>query len=437
MFQPVDRLRRTFGLKVDTRFVSKLITTQYDDLRFSEDGKRVHPEMEDILQLFGAMEQFAEDANEKLANLDMPGLSVDAQKEMDEVLERVAKMAKRSDGVSEPNMFTKLVTRLSDRSKGSTRERFAAVFKAAVESATAMGNQVRVEKEYLTNFAELEVAMSEGTILSSDVRKRQNLRFEQATVALTAANEALNAANPDSDDYAKVRHEALTAQRAFDLENKRKLFATELNSKMSSAHDFAVTLAMSLAQKTMTKESLWIAITNNLSTNAATFNLAQANVSSLESLNESTRMKAVLDKGNSGVIASIAQMSTDLQKRATMIAHSGGPSGQDLQMLAQSILAGQRELAPLRERLIADGARESERTRQATLTFQRDMRTEVVKGAALALANQKEKRDSLALAHDASNVVDADFTNVDEKVAVAVSGSDNAVSSSAPRRATP
>lgn len=419
MLQPLDRLRRIFGSKVDTRFVSKLITTQYDDLRFSEDGQQVHPEMEDILQLFGAMEQFAEDANEKLAKLDMPGLSADAQKEMDEVLDRVSKMAKRSDGVSEPGVLSRLRTRLSDRSKGSTRDRFATVFKAAVESANAMGEQVRVEKEYLTNFAELEVAMSEGTILASEVRKRQNQRFERATAILTAANATLEASSPDSDDYAQVRHDALIAQRAFDMENKRKLFATELNSKMSSAHDFAVTLAMSLAQKTLTKESLWIATTNNLSTNSATFSLAQANVSSLESLNEATRMKAVLDKGNTGVIASIGHMSTELQKRATMIAHSGGPSGQDLQQLAQSILVGQRELAPLRERLISEGAREADRTRLATLSFQRDMRQEVVKGAALALASQKEKRDNMALGHDDSVVVDADFTQVVETVPVA------------------
>ena len=435
MLQPLDRLRRTFGLKVETRFVSKLITTQYDDLRFSENGQQVHPEMEDILQLFGAMEQFAEDANEKLAKLDMPGLSADAQKEMDEVLARVAQMAKRSDGSSEPSVFSKLVTRLSDRSKGSTRERFAAVFKAAVESAGAMGDQVRAEKEYLGNFAELEVAMSEGTILASEVRKRQNLRFEKSTASLTAANETLNASNPDSDDYAQVRHDALNAQRAFDLENKRKLFATELYSKMSSAHDFAVTLAMSLAQKTLTKESLWIATTNNLSTNSATFSLAQANVSSLESLNEATRMKSVLDKGNTGVIASIGQMSTELQKRATMIAHSGGPGAGDLHTLAKSIIEGQRVLAPLRERLIQDGAREAERTRQATLTFQHDMRQEVVKGATLSLANQKEKRDGLALAHE-SNIVDADFAQVGEKVPVAAV---EEAPQSAPqqRRATP
>lgn len=418
MLQPLDRIKRTFGLKVDTRFVSKLITTQYDDLRFTEDNQQVHPEMEDILQLFGVMEHFADEANQKMAELDMPGLSLEAQKEMDDVLKRMSDVAKRSDGTSEPGAFKKMFGKLVDRSKGSTSERFGAVFKAAVETANSMGKQVEAEKQYLSSFADLEVAMSEGTILASNMRKRQNKRFEAAVEVLTQANELLNATSPDSDDYAQIRHDALNAQRAFDLENKRKLFASEIASKMSTSHDFAVTLAMSLAQKTLTKESLWIATTNSLSTNSAVFSLAQANVSSMESLSEGARMKAVLDKGNTSVVASIGQMSTELQKRATMIAHTGGPGAQDLQGLAQSIIEGQRVIAPLREKLIADNQLGAERTHQATLTFQQTMRKEVVLGAQLAISSQREKRnEAKALAHD-QNVVDADFVQVAEPVEV-------------------
>lgn len=422
MLQPLDRIRRTFGLKVDSRFVSKLITTQYDDLRFSEDGNVVHPEMDAILELFGAMEHFADEANSSLAKTEMPGLSNEAQKEMDDVLERIEKMSKRSDGNSEePGRIRKLFTKISDRSKGTTSERFASVFKASVETANALGDQVRAEKEYLQKFAELETAMSEGTILASNMRKRQNERFEKAVEMMTIANETLNAASPDSDDYAQIRHDTMTAQRAFDMENKRKLFATEIFTKMSTANDFAVTLAMSLAQKTLTKESLWIATTNSLSTNSAVFALAQANVSSMESLNEGAKMKSVLDKGNTNVIASIGQMSTELQKRATLIAHSGGPGVDQLKALASSLIQGQREIAPMREKLVYEQAQAAEKTHKATLTFQSDMRNEVVKGANLALAHQKEKRDQraqVALSHAPVDVVDAEFTQ--EAVAVEV-----------------
>lgn len=394
MSQLLDRIRRTLGLSVDNRFVSKLISTQYDDLMFEENGKPVHPEMDDILQLFGAMEQFSEDAAKRMEKLDMPELSADAKKEMDDVLGRIAALTKKAESV-EPNTGIKryvgnFFERLSERSKGSTRERFAAVFKSSVDVAVALGEQVRAEKDYLRDFGVLEEAMSEGTVLAANVRKRQNARMEAAVDRLTQANQRLDGMDAEHDDYALVRRDAVQAQRAFDLENKRKLFASELFAKMSSAYDFSCTLAVALAQKTMTKESLWIAMTNSLNTQQTTFSLAQANISSLESMNEATRMKSVLDEGSVGVVQQIGKMSVELQRRATLISHTGGLGVEDLKSLAGSIHQSQREIAPLRQQLIDKSVQEAQNVHQACLSFQREMRSITVGEATRSLAHEKE-----------------------------------------------
>lgn len=422
MLQPLDRIKRTFGLKVDTRFVSKLITTQYDDLIFSEDGKTVHPEMDDIMQLFGAMEQFSEDANRRMEKLDMPVMSGEAQKEMDEVLERITHMAKKSEAAEDSGGLRKAISnfkdRITERSKGDTRERFAAIFKACVNTTVALGEQVKAEKEYLEGFGELETAMSEGTILAAAIRKRQNQRAEDATGRLATASELLDATSPDSDDYAQVRHDAMMAQRQFDIENKRKLFSAELYTKMSNAHDFSTMLAMSLAQKTLTKENLWISMTNSLNTQQTTFSMAQANLSSMESLHEGAKMKSTLDRGNTQVIQSIGNMSAELQKRATMIAHSGGPGASELQLLGRSIIDTQRQIAPLREQLVHQSAKDADKIRQATLTFQKDMRSVVVEGAQRTLAHQKEKRDGLAITHEFAHTIDDAAVNTNDATPV-------------------
>ena len=255
-----------------------------------------------------------------------------------------------------PEKAQNLWMRLRRGTPGARFDKIADVYKNV---AADTKNQLDRELAIMDAYIDFRFALKEAEVLAREVLDEFSPTLIKAQQDLTAAQEAVTAADPkDQGARSKLELKRDEARHAWEKEDRTYQLLKDVAENLSVGYDVGETLVTKLKQTHDVKDQVYRRSVTFFTTNEHVFTILGTVYTSQQGLNEATKATESMKEGVNKGLEDVAELGRDLERAALRAGYGSTISPQSVEKLVTAISDYQVESI----QMIAELRKESEQS---------------------------------------------------------------------------
>lgn len=261
--------------------------------------------------------------------------------------------------------------------RGTPSDRFEAILEVYSQVSRDTKQQLEKEQAIMNGYIDFRFALKEAEIAAREMQSTQEGHLERARQALSAAQQAVDAAgNAGAPERSRLELARDQATHAFHVQDRAYQLLKDVAENLSIGYDVGETLIAKLKQTHDVKDQVYRRSVTFFTTNEHVFTILGAVYTSQHGLHEATQSTEALKAGVNKGLEDVAELGRELERAALKAGYGSTISPASVEKLVGAISSYQVEslelIASLRKeseqnareirRVVEDGKRRTQET---------------------------------------------------------------------------